>query len=73
MADQAGNFSDRTVRSREVMNAKEAADFLRLPYDNFRRLARGLPPHAVSERRYVYLREDSSSGRGTSVVQPLAP
>ena len=43
---------------REVMNAEEAADFLRIPYDNFRRLAAGLPRHRVTERRYVYLRQE---------------
>jgi hypothetical protein len=38
------------------MNAEEAADFLRVPYDNFRKLAPTLPRHAVTERRYVYVR-----------------
>jgi len=38
------------------MNAEEAADFLRIPYDNFRRMASDLPRHRISERRYVYVR-----------------
>ncbi len=44
--------------SRELMNAKEAADFLRLPYTEFKRLAPTLPRHAVTERRYVYSRRE---------------
>lgn len=45
-------------RPPEVMNAEEAADFLRIPYQNFRRIAQGLPRHPVTERRYVYLRSE---------------
>jgi len=37
--------------SRELMNAKEAAEFLRMPYSEFRRLAPYLPRHLVTERR----------------------
>ena len=44
--------------SRELMNAKEAADFLRMPYSEFRRLAPYLPRHLVTERRYVYHRKE---------------
>ena len=44
--------------SRELMNAKEAADFLRMPYSEFRRLAPYLPRHPVTERRYVYHRKE---------------
>jgi hypothetical protein len=40
------------------MNAKEAADFLRMPYSEFRRLAPHLPRHPVTERRYVYHRKE---------------
>ncbi len=46
---------------REVMNAAEAADFLRLSLPEFRRQARNLPRHAITNSahpRYVYLRED---------------
>ena len=45
-------------QSRELMNAKEAADFLRLPYTEFKRLAPTLPRHAVTEQRYVYSRKE---------------
>jgi hypothetical protein len=38
----------------ELMNAKEAAEFLRMPYSEFRRMAPYLPRHPVTERRYVY-------------------
>ena len=44
--------------SRELMNAKEAADFLRMPNSEFRRLAPYLPRHPVTERRYVYHRQE---------------
>ena len=44
--------------SRELMNANEAADFLRVPYSEFRRLAPYLPRHPVTERRYVYHRKE---------------
>jgi hypothetical protein len=43
---------------REVMDAKEAADFLRISYSEFKRMAPGLPRHAVTERRYTYLRSE---------------
>lgn len=46
------------LTSREVMNAEEAADFLRMPYDSFRRIAADVPRHRVTERRYVYLRNE---------------
>jgi hypothetical protein len=44
--------------SRELMNAKEAADFLRMPYSEFRRLAPYLPRPPVTERRYLYHRKE---------------
>ena len=44
--------------SRELMNAKEAADFLRVPYSEFRRLAPYMPRHRVTEQRYVYHRKE---------------
>ena len=43
---------------KEVMNAKEAAEFLRISESEFKRMATGLPRHAVTERRYVYLRSE---------------
>ena len=44
--------------SRELMNAKEAADFLRMPVGEFGRIAPTLPRHAISQRRYVYYRSE---------------
>ncbi len=43
---------------REVMDAKEAADFLRISESEFKRMAPRLPRHAVTERRYIYLRSE---------------
>ena len=43
---------------KEGMNAKEAADFLRISESEFKRMAPGLPRHAVTERRYIYLRSE---------------
>jgi hypothetical protein len=43
---------------REVMNAREAADFLRVSYPVFRRGAPSLPRHRITERRFVYLRSE---------------
>ena len=43
---------------KEVMNAKEAAAFLRISESEFKRMAPGLPRHAVTERRYIYLRSE---------------
>jgi hypothetical protein len=40
---------------REVMDAKQAADFLRISESEFKRMAPGLPRHVVTERRYIYL------------------
>jgi hypothetical protein len=44
--------------AREVMNAEEAAEFLRIPYGSFRRIASEVPRHRLTERRYVYIREE---------------
>ncbi len=46
------------MNEREVMDAREAADFLRISHDLFKRLAPGLPRHAITERNYVYLRSE---------------
>jgi hypothetical protein len=43
---------------KEVMDAKEAADFLRISESEFKRMAPGLPRHAITERRYIYLRSE---------------
>ena len=54
LEDLAGSLRE----SRELMDAKEAADFLRLPYSEFKRIAPTLPRHPVTERRYVYHRKE---------------
>jgi hypothetical protein len=41
-----------------VMDAKEAADFMRISESEFKRMAPGLPRHAVTERRYIYPRSE---------------
>jgi hypothetical protein len=40
------------------MYAKEAASFLRISESKFERMAPRLPRHAVTERRYIYLRSE---------------
>jgi hypothetical protein len=44
--------------AKEVMNSREAAEFLRLPYSSFREIAPTLPRHAVTPQRFVYLRRE---------------
>jgi len=44
-------FAEPLHKSRDLINAKEAADFLRMPYSEFRRLAPYLPRRRVAERR----------------------
>jgi hypothetical protein len=55
-------------QARELMNAEEAADFIRMPYQQFRHIAPLLPRHPISQRRYVYRRSELLewvvSGRG---------
>lgn len=54
----------------EVMDARQAAEFLCVSYDQFKRIARDLPRHAITERRFVYVRSEllewvlSQPGRG---------
>ena len=43
---------------REVMDAKQAAGFLRISESEFKRMAPALPRHAVTERHYIYLRSE---------------
>ena len=40
------------------MDSREAAQFLGLPYASFREIAPGLPRHAVTPARFVYLRRE---------------
>lgn len=55
-------------QGRELMNAREAAEFIRMPYQRFRQIAPLLPRYPISERRYVYRRSELLewvlSGRG---------
>jgi len=52
-------LSDEALSNgREVMDAKQAAAFLRISESEFRRMAPGLPRHAVTERRFIYLRSE---------------
>ena len=44
--------------AKEVMDSREAAEFLRLPYSSFREIAPMLPHHAVTPQRFVYLRRE---------------
>ena len=39
-----------------LMGAKEAVEFLKLPYNSFREIAPDLPRHHVTPARFVYLR-----------------
>jgi hypothetical protein len=40
------------------MDTKLAADFLRISESEFERMAPRQPRHAVTERRYIYLRSE---------------
>jgi hypothetical protein len=50
--------AEALASGKEVMDANEAADFLRISESEFKRIAPGLPRHAVTERRYIYLRSE---------------
>jgi phage tail tape-measure protein len=56
--EQATRLAETLDGSREVMNAAEAADFLRLSLAEFRRQAASLPRHQVSNTRYLYVRSE---------------
>ena len=47
-------LASQMAEQRAWMDSKEAAEFLGLPLDEFRRLAPTLPRHKISERRYRY-------------------
>ena len=55
---EVARLVDAARCTRDVMNAKEAAELLRMPESEFRRIAPDLPRHTVSERRYVYLHSE---------------
>ncbi len=59
LAERIAAETRRSPYDREVMNAEEAADFLRLSPTAFRRLAPALPRCQIYERSgYRYLRSD---------------
>ena len=58
LLDRIKQLTESLPPCRELMNAEEAAEFLRMPYSEFRRLAPCLPRHPVTERRYVYHRKE---------------
>jgi hypothetical protein len=49
--------------------AREEAEYFRMPYYEFRKVASTLLRHAISERRYVYYRKELLGWR--SPVDPL--
>jgi hypothetical protein len=71
LADRIAAGANRGSHVREVMNAEEAADFLRLSPTAFRKLAPALPRCQIYERSgYRYLRSDLLAwlrGRGNAV------
>jgi hypothetical protein len=49
---------EEASRSKEILDSKEAAEFLRLPYSTFKQIAPSLPRHPVTEQRFVYHRRE---------------
>jgi len=58
LLERVEQLTESLPSSRELLNAQEAAEFMRVPYSEFRRLAPYLPRHPVTERRYVYHRKE---------------
>lgn len=56
--EKVERIAESLASGREIMNAKEAADFLRISESEFKRIASSLPRHPITERRYIYLRSD---------------
>lgn len=56
--EKVERVAEALASGKEVMDAKEAAEFLRISESEFKRMAPGLPRHAVTERRYIYLRSE---------------
>jgi hypothetical protein len=56
--EKVERIAEALAGGREVMDAKEAANFLRISESEFKRMAPRLPRHAVTERRYIYLRSE---------------
>jgi len=70
LAREAARIAEKRIRAmfpfieqkpseaKEVMDAREAAVFLRLPYSSFREIAPMVPRHAVTPQRFVYVRSE---------------
>jgi hypothetical protein len=56
--EKVERVAEALASGREIMDAKQAASFLRISESEFKRMAPGLPRHAVTERRYTYLRSE---------------
>jgi hypothetical protein len=56
--EKVERVAEALTSGREIMNAKEAADFLRISESEFKRIAPSLPRHPITERRYIYLRSE---------------
>jgi hypothetical protein len=56
--DKVERAAEALSSGREAMDAKQATDYLRISESEFKRMAPGLPRHAVTERRYIYLRSE---------------
>ena len=46
------------AQAREVMDSKEAAEFLRMSWQSFREIAPTLPRHAITRGKFVYRRTE---------------
>lgn len=58
IAERLEAMAESAHKSRELMDSREAAEFLRLSYDEFRRLAPNLPRHPITEKRFRYSRRE---------------
>lgn len=56
--EKVERVAEALASGKEVMDAKEAAEFLRISESEFKRMAPRLPRHTVTERRYIYLRSE---------------
>jgi hypothetical protein len=58
LAEELEGFARYQEAGREVMHARDAADFLAISRASFNKLAPSLPRIRLSEKRYIYLRDD---------------
>ena len=56
--ERVRELAERLAQEREVMSPQEAADFLRMPYHSFKKIAPTIKRVPASSQRFVYLRED---------------